>query len=354
VSEVEVEKINGYEIHPYASRFPLMTGEKFDELVMSIKMNGLGEKILIDYLGNVVDGRNRLRACAKAGVAPQFKQLEEDDDILEIVLDKNVRRRQLTPSQLAMIAAALPTLGEGRPAKGATGVSMATAASKLNVSRSSVASAKAVKSKGTPELQEAVETGNVDVKQAAEIAKLPAEQQSAAVAEVRATGKKPRVRPTSAAFNRDKWRQKAEVAHSKLLAEAPADLQDWARGTFRDVTGGSLRREAKIDIPDGDDACMYDTEDVISRIDGLLKEIPVAERKAIKGDIGKHYIGDKPDQYLPEFQAEDTEGVMFNTIVAELRHRLKQVESNPIAAKILKKAAAELKKLTKAEGDTAE
>ena len=154
----EVEKINGYEIHPYASRFPLLAGEKFDELVASIKMNGLGEKIILDHLGNVVDGRNRLKACGKAGVAPQFKQLDEDADILEIVLDRNVRRRHLTPSQLAMIAADLSTMSTGRPSKDSTGVSMEVAAEKLNVSRSSVASAKKVKSKGTPELQEAVVT----------------------------------------------------------------------------------------------------------------------------------------------------------------------------------------------------
>lgn len=350
----EVEKINGYEIHPYASRFPLLAGEKFDELVASIKMNGLGEKIILDHLGNVVDGRNRLKACGKAGVAPQFKQLDEDADILEIVLDRNVRRRHLTPSQLAMIAADLSTMSTGRPSKDSGGVSMEVAAQKLNVSRSSVASAKTVKSKGTPELQEAVVSGKVDVKAAGKIATLPKEEQAAAVAEAKPPGKQPRVRPTAAAFNREKWRQKAEVTHSKLLAEAPADLQDWARGTFRDVTGGSLRREAKMDIPDGDDLSMYDTEDIISRIDGLLKEIPVAERKMVKADIGKHYVGDKPDQYLLTFSVEDTDIVILNTIVAELRHRIKAVEAYPDATKILKKAASELKKLTKAAGDTAE
>lgn len=349
VAEVENEKIGGYEIHPFASKFPLLAGAEFEELVESVLTNGLNEKIILCPFGTIVDGRNRLRACLKAKVNPQFRQLTEDDDILEIVLDKNVRRRHLDTTQRAMIAASLTSDQIGRPRKASESVSVDVAAEKLNVSRSAVMSAKSVQATGAPELKAAVIASEIKVTPAAAIAALPVEQQAAAVAQVRSGENLPRTRATDAAFNYDKWVKRAEVKYSQLLAEVPPDLNDRARGTFRDITGGSLRREAKVDVVEDDDVEMFDAEDVIVRVDRILKEIPVADRKGIKQAIGVHYIGDKPEQYMPGFSDEDADTTILTVLVAELRYRVGLLESYPAEQKAMKKLISDLKKLSKAE-----
>src|SRR5580698_9900828 len=62
-----------FKIHPSAELFPLLEGEEFDELVRDIETHGLNEPIWLHPDGRVLDGRNRLRACIKAGVKPEFR-----------------------------------------------------------------------------------------------------------------------------------------------------------------------------------------------------------------------------------------------------------------------------------------
>lgn len=348
-AEQKTETIGGYTVHPFASIFPLMEGDEFDELIVSVKENGLKKRIKLTSLGVLVDGRNRLRACKSAGVDPQFEQVPEGTDIIQLIIQENVLRRHLTTSQRAMIAAELTDATAGRPKNDSQSVSLDAAAKKLKVSRSSAANGKKVLASGEAEVIDAVKSGKLDVRPAAEIAELPKEEQKLAVAEVISGTRKTRAKATDAAFKRDKWRSRAETVVSKLVAEAPADLHDWSRGVLRDITGGTLRREAKIDVPHGDDVALYDESDVINRIELMLKEIPIAERKMIALAVGCHFVGKKPDQYLPEFSAEDGDSEKIIAVVGEIRHRLKQFESITEAAKVLKTAASSLKKLTKAD-----
>ena len=58
------EKICDYLIHAAASVFPLLEGDRFQSLVDSIAAHGVQTPI-VSYRGEVLDGRNRLRAVMK-------------------------------------------------------------------------------------------------------------------------------------------------------------------------------------------------------------------------------------------------------------------------------------------------
>lgn len=97
--------IDGWDgdIHPAAELFPLIEGEAFDELVADIKANGLREAAWLNRDGVLLDGRNRIRACQKAGVKPDFRQFNGSDEV-GFIVSLNLKRRQLSKSQAAMLA----------------------------------------------------------------------------------------------------------------------------------------------------------------------------------------------------------------------------------------------------------
>lgn len=100
-------------VHPDADLFPMMADDELEELVKSIRENGLREPVVTAEIPGetfdlksktvkvIVDGRNRLRACELAGVEPTFRQLDDDEDIHEFIFDANARRN-LSKGQLAM------------------------------------------------------------------------------------------------------------------------------------------------------------------------------------------------------------------------------------------------------------
>ncbi|MBV6695538.1 ParB N-terminal domain-containing protein [Kitasatospora aureofaciens] len=73
-------------------------------LAEDIKANGQYYPIMLDSLGRVLDGRNRLRACEIAGVEPQFATYGGSTPVA-YALRVNIRRRNLTKGQSAMVAA---------------------------------------------------------------------------------------------------------------------------------------------------------------------------------------------------------------------------------------------------------
>lgn len=104
---MKLERIHGYEVHPAASRFPLMSDEELDELAADIKARGLDNPVVL-LEGKVLDGRNRLEACHRAGVPPKTVEWRmEKGSAVAYVLAANVLRRHLTQSQRAAIAAEL-------------------------------------------------------------------------------------------------------------------------------------------------------------------------------------------------------------------------------------------------------
>ena len=167
------------QFHPLADIFPLVEGAEFDELVADIKLHGLHEPVVL-FGGKVLDGRNRLRACEAANVAPTYTVYTGDDPV-SYVVSLNLRRRHLNESQRAMVAAklAMLKLGDNQHSEGP---SIEEASRLLNVGHASVERAKTVQRAGIPELVQSVEQGAVSVSAAAQVATQPIEEQREIVA----------------------------------------------------------------------------------------------------------------------------------------------------------------------------
>lgn len=166
-----------YETHPAATIFPMMDDESFAALKADIKANGL--KVAGELYGNqVIDGRNRYKACQELGIEMEFWEIDESDknfDPVAYVLSRNLYRRHLTESQRSIIAGKLAKLkvgqvGNGRKVEGPIGPStLEQAADMLNVGRRSVVRAKQVLDAGSSEIIQAVESGKLPVSFAAKV-----------------------------------------------------------------------------------------------------------------------------------------------------------------------------------------
>ena len=96
--------------HPQADLFPMIEGTEREELLQSIRANGITQKIAIDKNGLIVDGRNRmscfieLRANGEEVKSPNI-ELIADKSIAPYVMAANIHRRHLTKQQRAAIIA---------------------------------------------------------------------------------------------------------------------------------------------------------------------------------------------------------------------------------------------------------
>jgi hypothetical protein len=75
-------------------------------LADDIKQNGQQQHAVI-YEGKILDGRNRAAACKLAGVSLKTVPLPKGVAPVGYVMSSNLRRRQLSPNQLAVVAAKL-------------------------------------------------------------------------------------------------------------------------------------------------------------------------------------------------------------------------------------------------------
>jgi hypothetical protein len=170
---VRGERRIGVKFHEVAGIFPLMEGKAFDELCRDITANGLRESIWT-HGGEIIDGRNRFRACEAVGIKPEYRKFEgSEGELLSFVISMNLKRRHLNESQRAMIAARLAN----KPLGGASyrsanlqtdpGVSQSDAAAMFSVSPRLVASAKQVLEEGSPEAVREIDAGEIKVNAAA-------------------------------------------------------------------------------------------------------------------------------------------------------------------------------------------
>jgi hypothetical protein len=259
-------------VHPAADLFPLLSDDELASLADDIRANGLIHPVVMCD-GKVLDGRNRLRACALVGVAPRFEAYRGTSPTA-YAWSANGKRRHLTPSQLAMVGGRMvPMLadearGRQEASRAKPGeqilqapanlrepaepkherTAAAEAAHLVNVSPRSVENASRVIRDGTPELVAAVDGGDVAVSAAADIARRPAEEQRAVIATddkqaIKAAAKQIREQEKAVRHERERVRR-TEAAAAAVAAgptHAGIDLRccDVA-DLVRDVRGAAL------------------------------------------------------------------------------------------------------------------
>jgi hypothetical protein len=165
--------------HQFANLFPMVADGSLQELAQDIKDRGLLDPIVL-FEEQILDGRCRYVACEIAGMEPKFEQYVGDDP-LGYVLSRNLRRRHLTESQRAMVAAKAADLKRGAN-QHSEGLPIGRAAHLLNVGQRSVARAREVLRRGVPELAKAVEGGKLPVSSAVEISRMTVREQRETVA----------------------------------------------------------------------------------------------------------------------------------------------------------------------------
>ena len=161
--------------HPLANLFPLIEGAEFEEFVADIRQSSVRDPIVL-YEGKILDGRNRYSASVQAGVPCPLRDYDGHDP-LGFVISLNLKRRHLDESQRAMVAARLAPLthGQRQDRQIFRSTTQAEAGALLNVGERSVRNAVVVRDHGAPELQRAVDRGEVAVSTAADLTVLPVE-----------------------------------------------------------------------------------------------------------------------------------------------------------------------------------
>lgn len=189
--------------HPLANLFPMLSDQELEDLGEDIRANGQLEDVIL-HRDMILDGRNRYTAATRKGLAVRTSLFQGDDrEALSWVISKNLKRRHLTESQRAMVAARIATLklganqhtqaapigapltdllGEAPPSREPVAiVSQTEAADLMSVGRRSVQRAATVVEQGIPDLQQAVEQDRVAVSVAEKIARMPEAEQPAAL-----------------------------------------------------------------------------------------------------------------------------------------------------------------------------
>ena len=101
--EIRVDQIFPFENHP----FKVIDDEKMEELVQSIEANGVLTPVLVrpDDEGTyeMISGHRRLHAAKRAGltVIPAIVKEMTDDDATICMVDSNVQREEILPSEKA-------------------------------------------------------------------------------------------------------------------------------------------------------------------------------------------------------------------------------------------------------------
>ena len=101
--EIEISKIHPFKNHP----FKVLDDEKMQDLVESVRINGVLTPVLLRMDENeeyeMVSGHRRMHAAQLAGLTtiPAIVRELSDDDAIVVLVDANIQREELLPSEKA-------------------------------------------------------------------------------------------------------------------------------------------------------------------------------------------------------------------------------------------------------------
>lgn len=232
--------------HPLSAAFPAMSAEDFQSLKDSIMNIGVQNPITM-FEGMVIDGWHRYTADNELGMDCPVVELG-DVDPRDFVLAQNKARRHVTQAQLAMATTtvyAWRPVGNPALSNSAPGAELKTTkelAVSAGVSERTIEQAKAVQTKAAPEVVEAVKAGEIGLKKAAAIAKLPKEEQAAAIA--KPAPKKPAQATPVPVTDSHELQEAAEAINA--LAEENEQLRDRLAIASMEATAEEKAEAAQI------------------------------------------------------------------------------------------------------------
>lgn len=101
--EIEINKIHAFKNHP----FKVLDDEKMQDLIESVKLSGVLTPVLLRVDNNdeyeMISGHRRLYAAKMAGLTtiPAIVRELSDDDAVIAMVDANIQREELLPSEKA-------------------------------------------------------------------------------------------------------------------------------------------------------------------------------------------------------------------------------------------------------------
>ena len=101
--EIEINKIHAFKNHP----FKVLDDEKMQDLIESVKLSGVLTPVLLLVDSNdeyeMISGHRRLHAAKMAGLTtiPAIVRELSDDDAVIAMVDANIQREELLPSEKA-------------------------------------------------------------------------------------------------------------------------------------------------------------------------------------------------------------------------------------------------------------
>jgi hypothetical protein len=175
--------------HEYANIYRMLPETEMAKLAQSIREKGQLLPIT-SYEGQILDGRNRYKACEIAGVDPRIEDYTGDDP-LGLIASLNDHRRHDSDTERALVGERMASLMHGGDRKSdeiksprgplKPAVTMARAAELAGTSPSQIKRVRKAKRDGIPELVEMLESGDIAPATADYVSSLPEEEQRKAV-----------------------------------------------------------------------------------------------------------------------------------------------------------------------------